>query len=570
MKPNRTFYTLAKQLRWGNWQMPRAYERRLQMTEAIVNKIINGIITDVVASARSKLAAPQVSLSAPQWEYLVNGTQFQQGISSLLSGQQTGVDILTPTGWNSLERAVRELLRNHFEMELRRVGSQVFASTIDIGALVKDAIEEIHERVQEVREQQQANKLQEWLDWLTTQLATVAGKLSPTTAAVVARHLLLNFPPLYKLSPKAQKWFNDLVRIKEESFIGSAIDALETNARSDVNAAIEDLVQRFKKVWQAAVAKYQQQAGSPQSQVTPQQIEIELLAELQKEYQNWVNQVIPVLEKNISNRALHVMNVSEGDVVEVVKQLVNIYKQAVTSRVPEAALEDALGQVLESGGRTTTTPSSSAVDANIVVNSFLDSLEKLTRALQRRNRNDLVDAVSDVKQTVSPNSPFVTGLSNFPQVANQISPWLYTIRHTPVDVDNDTSIKAFLNLLVNVLNILSAGGLQLNPTTAGRLNRVINDIRSHLQPTGGAPTVYKSIKWRVENPWQQLARVKWGGQKAPKEITKLMLWLPQLSEKERAFIMPYLYRYWLAIDKEEKKERLEELKRAARKLGITL
>jgi len=597
MKSNRSFYTLAKQWRGSYGQVPRASERRLQLTETVINKIIN----DTINSIRNRLTARQVSLSPPKWEYLLNGTQSQQGIGSLLGvqqtgTQQTGIDIFTQTGWDMLENAVRELLKNHFERELRVIGLQGFVSPPDISSLVNDAIQRIQEGIQKFKEQQRIGRFKEWLGRIVSHLSTVAGNLSPSQAATVARYRLLDF----ELPDRAKELFNALVKEREERFkeeisdeVSKAAATLETNARAEVNNAIENLVQRFQRVWQDAVTRYQQQSGSVQSpaniqlpvgaqwqlqhqqqqqlQAIREQIEKGLLTGLQREFQNWVSQVVPSLSKNISDYASQVSKGIEKSAVEVVKELINIYKQAVTSSVPEATLEDALYQALEGGGRqTTTTPSPGAMDANSVVNSLLDSLEKLTRALQTRNRNDLVNAVSEVMQAVSPNSPFVAGLSNFPQVANQISPWLDSIRQTPVDVDNDASLKAFLNLLVNTLNVLSAGGLQLNPTTAGRLNKVINDIRRHLQPTGGAPTVYKSIKWRVENPWQQLARVKWGGQKAPKEITKLMLWLPQLSEKERAFIMPYLYRYWLAIDKEEKKERLEELKRAARKLGITL
>lgn len=100
--------------------------------------------------------------------------------------------------------------------------------------------------------------------------------------------------------------------------------------------------------------------------------------------------------------------------------------------------------------------------------------------------------------------------------------------------------------------------------------------RAHLQAVINAFKVIKenlapSPPQRVTkaDPWKRAWKIG-KPPKQPKKVTTILHWLPRLTESERQHILKYLYRYWLALDKEEKKEALKQLERVARELGIPI
>lgn len=83
-------------------------------------------------------------------------------------------------------------------------------------------------------------------------------------------------------------------------------------------------------------------------------------------------------------------------------------------------------------------------------------------------------------------------------------------------------------------------------------------------PAGGAARIAKAAP---ADPWRALRRMQ-PKYTPPKQVTQIMLWLPRLTEAERNKLTAFLYRYWLAVDKDERKQALKDLIRVAKEMGI--
>ncbi len=71
------------------------------------------------------------------------------------------------------------------------------------------------------------------------------------------------------------------------------------------------------------------------------------------------------------------------------------------------------------------------------------------------------------------------------------------------------------------------------------------------------------------DPWKRAWKIGKPA-KPPKVVTTVMEWLPRLTESERNRILSYLYRFWLAVDKETRKEAQKQLERVAKEMGIPI
>lgn len=126
-----------------------------------------------------------------------------------------------------------------------------------------------------------------------------------------------------------------------------------------------------------------------------------------------------------------------------------------------------------------------------------------------------------------------------------------------------SEFSTLLQDIINLSNTLQDAQLRQDITEALQTFKQSFDAVNNI-PQG---RVGAYAKGKIEDPWKAMRSMKFQ-YKQPKQVTTILLWLNRLTDKERAHIMQYLYRYWLAIDKDEKKKALQDLVRAARSLGL--
>jgi len=329
--------------------MEPATTRRLREIEIAIDRI-DGIIQKTLEDLRKNLqnkavAAQQVSLTFPSWEYLKSGSQPGEGIVAVLNNLGSVENILSDTGRDMLLNEVRELLQNHFNRELSSKNWNALVSLPDFDALVDSALKSIQQAIDNIGGRYvKLNWFSRVLGWLHVALFPLVK--DPTRT-------MIDYAEAYRLRlgfEKALNIFNQAVQARKERFndeisekVASAANTLETAAQNVVNSAIEDLMQRLEKAFNDVINEYQQQKGGIQQpaiiqfpvgvqwqlqQQSQQQLLNKLLTDLETEFKKWVAQMSPQIMQNLSNQMLQVRKEIVDSAVQVVNELINVYKEA--------------------------------------------------------------------------------------------------------------------------------------------------------------------------------------------------------------------------------------------------
>lgn len=188
-----------------------------------------------------------------------------------------------------------------------------------------------------------------------------------------------------------------------------------------------------------------------------------------------------------------------------------------------------------------------------VIPRLVNLVGELSTLLDTRRAASAQALISELNFLRTARAPIFTDLLD---VINRLFP-LFNIVNAP----NATAVQTLLRTLANEISRL--GGAAAAPTGGGV--PPIGRPPTGRPPAGGATFA----KAQIKDPWRELRRMQ-PKFKPPKQITQILLWLPRLTEQERAKLTQFLYRYWLAVDKDERKEALRDLVRVAKEMGIPI
>ena len=240
-----------------------------------------------------------------------------------------------------------------------------------------------------------------------------------------------------------------------------------------------------------------------------------------------------------------------------------------------ATIERAITQTAENvrraaegaGAQQPTTPTN-IQDALTILRRLQNDVQRMRApvvlsALKAVGVPTLRDIISAVVDSVADNMK-----SNAQSAANQLRQMLDAFYNSP-----RADIGAFISILDNMLPFFrayyqGADRNDIDNALVGLRNALsqaqVRFAASPQPPAGGAQRVAKAAP---ADPWRALRRMQ-PKYTPPKQVTQIMLWLPRLTEAERNKLTAFLYRYWLAVDKDERKQALKDLIRVAKEMGI--
>lgn len=240
-----------------------------------------------------------------------------------------------------------------------------------------------------------------------------------------------------------------------------------------------------------------------------------------------------------------------------------------------ATIERAITQTAEGARRAAEGAGAQQPTTPIDMQGALTTLRRLQNDVQRMSAPVMLSALKVVgvptlrdiiNAVVDSAADNVKG--NAQNEANRLQQMLDNFYNSP-----RANIGAFVSILDNMLPFFRA---YYQGADRNNIDSALSDLRNALSqaqarsaaapqtPAGGAQRVAKAAP---ADPWRALRRMQ-PKYTPPKQVTQIMLWLPRLTEAERNKLTAFLYRYWLAVDKDERKQALKDLIRVAKEMGI--